>query len=619
MTAMTIPAHTPRRLERLAKETLVYLVIRRSIPASVSTITLPQDIEHWIHYNHPGMDKIIMATDTQFPECLAQKELLLNHMLAVREWWENNVMVGGRVGVWRCVLECLATELEYLDQYCLFPLFRLLMQLLFSIRVGRKPDDMTNSDQPSIQMELTFQACPVFAEVLRRLKPFGIEELSTQFIIFGSQEPMQVILENSPHLRKVHFRKNITEETLICVSKNCPLVDTFVVEQPFGRLFVPVDCLYKTFFSGLDRDDVDALARTGSFSERQACLSFTRLKFVDLGADSDCPLSFNKGSFSEFIYNLMFFYPSLESVTCYKLRPFVPKPLSKLPIHLQSLKYSLQHLDMEGLMILVQDKAVLGSEEYTLASFPNLQHITLSHDPDTYHSVTDFARLWIPKFKCKALTIHTYFTLPHERALDNSISPYQLLLNAIGANLTVLQLDLHAKLCVSEFCNLLSSCPSLEFLGVVMSAEHFEDEAPVNIQTLLHLKCLTVAGPSLLSFSHYQHTLFNRLVQRMIMAAPALCRLELVVHHRPLMWLMSLAQKKILNGLEVFFLNLNPFGPSTVSVSFYVQLLDILPNLKVFMMGPICSQLLTDLKLIYRTTDLQLVAKETVYSNKSWH
>lgn len=463
------------------------------------------------------------------------------------------------------------------------------------------------------------KGCPVFADVLRRLKPFSIEELSTQFIIFGSQEPLQVILENSPHLRRVHFRKNITEETLICVSQNCPLVDTFVVEKPFGRLFVSVDCLYKTFFSGLDREDVDVLARSGSFSDRQACLSFPRLKFVDLGADSDCPLSYNKGSFSEFIYNLMFFYPSLESVTCYQLRPFVPKPLSKLPTHLHSLKYSLQHLDMEGLMIWVQDKAVLGSEEYTLSSFPKLQHITLSHDPDTYLGVTDFARVWIPKFNCKALTIHTYFTLPHERTIDNSLSPYQHLLNAVGINLTVLRLHLHAKLCVSELCNLLPLCPSLEFLGIVLSADHFEDEAPANIQTLPQLKYLTVEGPSLLSFSHYQHTLFNRLVQLMIMASPALCQLELVVHHRPLMWLMDMALKKILAGLEVFFLNLNPFGPSTVSVSFYVQLLELLPRLKVFMMGPNCSQLLTDLKQIYRTTDLELVARETVYSTRSWH
>ena len=72
------------------------------------------------------------------------------HIQAVREWWERNVVVMGRVGVWRSVLECLATELEYLDQYCLFPLFRLLLQLLFSIRVGRKLDGMTNSDQPSV-------------------------------------------------------------------------------------------------------------------------------------------------------------------------------------------------------------------------------------------------------------------------------------------------------------------------------------------------------------------------------------------------------------------------------------------------------------------------------------
>lgn len=468
-------------------------------------------------------------------------------------------------------------------------------------------------------MELASKACPVFAEVLRRLKPFSIEELSTQFIIFGSQEPLQVILENSPHLRRVHFRKNITEETLICVSQNCPLVDTFVVEKPFGRLFVSVDCLYRTFFSGLDREEVDALARSGSSSKCQACLSFTKLKFVDLGADSDCPLSINKGSFSEFIYSLLLFYPSLESVTCYKLRPFVPKPLSKLPSHFHSLSYSLHYLDLEGLMIWVQDRVVLGSVEHTLSSFPKVQHFTLSHDPDTYLDVIDFAKVWIPRFECKALTIHTYFTLPHERTVDNSLSPYQVLLNAVGANLTVLRFHLHANMCVSELCSLLSVCPSLEFLGIEMSADHFEDGVPSNIQTLPQLKYLTVEGPSLLSFSHYQHTLFNRLVQLMIVAAPALCQLELVVHHRPLVWLMDMAQKKILAGLEVFFLNLNPFGPSTVSVSFYVQLLELLPKLKVFMLGPICSQLLSDIKQIYRTTDLQLVAKETVYSSKSWY
>ena len=71
-------------------------------------------------------------------------------MQAVKKWWESNVIMRGRVSVWRRVLECLATELEYLDQYCLFPLLRLLLQLLFSIRVGRKPDGMTNSDQPSV-------------------------------------------------------------------------------------------------------------------------------------------------------------------------------------------------------------------------------------------------------------------------------------------------------------------------------------------------------------------------------------------------------------------------------------------------------------------------------------
>lgn len=83
-------------------------------------------------------------------------------MQAVREWWESNVMVVGRVGVWRCVLECLATELDYVDQYCLFPLFRLLLQLLYTIRVGRKPDGMTVSDQPSVTIELPLFSISIY-------------------------------------------------------------------------------------------------------------------------------------------------------------------------------------------------------------------------------------------------------------------------------------------------------------------------------------------------------------------------------------------------------------------------------------------------------------------------
>lgn len=117
-------------------------------------------------------------------------------MQAVREWWENNVMVMGRVGVWRCVLECLATELEYLDQYCLFPLFRLLLQLLFSIRVGRKPDGMTNSDQPSVTtfyciLQCYGACCHVFMLVLLHIY-WLLATVTVCFILYNNMSPFPI-------------------------------------------------------------------------------------------------------------------------------------------------------------------------------------------------------------------------------------------------------------------------------------------------------------------------------------------------------------------------------------------------------------------------------------------
>ncbi|KAG7162724.1 hypothetical protein Hamer_G022191 [Homarus americanus] len=277
-----IPAHTPKRLEDQALENFVHMVVQHSVPASLHCDLLPQVSEVRWSDDPNKLDRIIMTSESTWPELLPQKHLFMEHLKKLKHWWDDNEWLGKQNSqIRRQIKECFTMELELVDPHCKYPLFKFLLHLMFSTKALGASDTAEFPHYPKVQLELRRNGCPVYADVLRSLKPFVIEELSTQYIIFGDTEPWIVIIENSPFLKKVHLRKNICEEILLCIGQNCPQLDTFILEQVFGSLMVPIDCLYKTFFSGLDYESVNTLT-SGIPSNMQKYLSFPRLKLPHL-------------------------------------------------------------------------------------------------------------------------------------------------------------------------------------------------------------------------------------------------------------------------------------------------------------------------------------------------
>lgn len=628
-----MPAHTPECLEKLAVEKFVYMVLQHSIPSSLQNILLPQDDEVWIPYDHCKLDKIIMTPKNTWSELRAERMLFMEHLQKLKQWWDDNEWLGKQKSeIRRQIRECFTRELELVDPQCRFPLFRFLLQLIFSTKVGGTADAQEVPHYPKVQLELRRNDCPVYSDILRSLKPFGIEELSTQHIIFGDSEPWIIIIENSPFLRKVHFRKNICEEILFSVGQHCPLIDTFIVEQFYGRLMVPVDCFYKTFFSGLGYEAVDSIAKSENSLDKLKYLSFPRLKSVDIGDRCDSQKVVKKQSLTEFLYNLLFFYPDVVCVSCHTLKPFLPKIPSSLPEHCSSLSYNIRHVDLTGLMPWVQQQLTRNSEhcderidfESVVSSFKQLQHLTICHCVDTHTNVesikenTNFAEIWIPKFGCKNLTLHVPHTTSQEISNFEILSLYIPLFKSVGCSLCALHFHVHVGIDLSEVCQLICLCPNLELLGIRLLAEvNVCSEALFHVQRLPRLTSLSVACAASPGAS-----IVNTLVQKIIAASPILTNLELMLAYRPYEWLMGMAVDKTLAKIRTLRLSftvhcVNEWAPDLpmagVDVSFYVPLVELLPNLEMLMLGILPIEVFSQIKLIYRTSNLKIVARSKPY------
>ncbi|KAK8742477.1 hypothetical protein OTU49_001903 [Cherax quadricarinatus] len=626
-----IPSHTPKCLQEQGLEKLVSLVLQHSIPSSLHSTNFLQLQESYIVCDHNNkLDNILTS---EGPELSHEKTLFMEHLQKLKHWWENNEWLGKQNSeIRKQIKEHFTMYLELVDPHCEFPLFRFLLQLMFSTRVLGTTDAAEFPDYPKMQIELHRNRCPAFSEVLKSLKPFGIEELSTQHIIFGDIEPWIIVIENSPFLKKVHLRQNICEEILLCIGQHCPLIDTFIVEQLLGRLMVPIDCLYKTFFSGFDYERVNVFSKSRRGLDMQKYLSFPRLKYVDLGDRKKFMKVVKRQTFTEFLYNLMLFYPDIVSISCHSLQPFSPILPISLPQHRYFMSYNIKHIDLIGLMSYVQyclpqplcqPKGSIDTKSILL-SFKKLQHLTLCHcasintSDENIKEYAKFAENWLPKFGCKNFTIHVPFTPSEDIRNGQFLSLYIPLFSRIGQSLCALHFHLHVSIDLSEICQLISLCPNLELLEIRLLAEvNICSKTNFNIQRLPRLTSLSFASAAVLDTDSV-----NTLVERLITSAPILTSLELMLAYRPCAWLMEMAGNKILVGIRTLRLSfsarsLSKWIPNQsmnqVDTSFYVLLIELLPNLEVLMLGMLHNYVFNQIRMIYHTSNLKIIARGKPY------
>lgn len=79
---------------------------------------------------------------------------LQEHLLKLKKWWERNEWLGSEdTEIRKQIKECFTRELELIDPICEFPLFRFVLQLIFSKKAGSTADAAECPDYPMVSVQ----------------------------------------------------------------------------------------------------------------------------------------------------------------------------------------------------------------------------------------------------------------------------------------------------------------------------------------------------------------------------------------------------------------------------------------------------------------------------------
>ena len=463
----------------------------------------------------------------------------------------------------------------------------------------------------------------MFADVLRSFTPFDIEELSTHHLVFGGAEPLLVIIENSPLLKRVYLRNNISEELLAALEKHCPLLHTFHMEKCMGEIMVPVNCLYKTFFRGLDYNAVVALITNTPLLEKQKYLSFPHLQSLNLGKLNDINTDNKKDSLSLFVYILLYFYSHPINVTSDPPLSFSPALPEELPLWLHDICYKVQNCSLNGIQRYFTSRRLRSNCEVTLP-IDSVYQLTIthtSHEEDVIQEVMELSKIWIPKLECKTLFIYTL----HDADQRFDIAPlYTPLFSQVGTLLNSLHFSIVGDVDMSALSNIISLCPSLENLRLRLTRVHSQSQSKLGCKKLLKLTSLTIyCGEDSIPEVH-------EFIECLISQSPKLCSLSLLLHGKPCEWLVSLVMNAKLNSICILRLSFECFNftcrdmarsliEDPVGVPFYVYLVDSLSNLKVLQLGSLPLTTFRKLCLLYSRSDLQISIWHVPTDSQEWY
>lgn len=630
-------AHTPKKLQDKCLDAVALSILKKAFPCSIKHLTsvyeAPCFSVHDVSFidtdydlervkDPRSLDLILMSTKERETRSFPFKMALMNRLQSIQSWFNQTEWLGGSNSeIRRRIRSVISDKLELIDPCSFIPLFKFLIEAIFSNKVGGCSDAAQFPFMPRVNCELWKKDCPLFADVLRSFAPFEIEELSTHHLAFGGPEPLLAIIENSPYLKRVYLRNNICERLLLSLQKHCPSLETFHVEKCMGKLLVPVTCLYRTFFRGMNYDQVKALALKNSLLEKQRQLSFPHLKHLNMGEMDDISKSNRRESLSLFIYTLLSFYSHPLNITSSTLMPFSPAIPEELPKFLHGVSYRIVNCSLNGLQTYFDRYSK--SEDDIKLPIENVYQLTFSHtlhDDKEIKELIEFSKTWILKFECKALFVYTWQDIDY----NVDISIYNPMFSQVGSTLTSFHFNIKGDIDLSLLCDIISMCPNLEVLRIKLTQVHIDSEDNIIIENLEKLTNLTVhSGEDCVPSVH-------KFIEKVLDSSPELYSLSLVLHDKPCEWLMSLAASKKLNTISILRLSFHCFNFSCremtnflreepVGVPFYVFLIELLSSLKVLHLGSLPHITFQKLIKIYRRSDLQIGIWHVPPDSQEWY
>ncbi|XP_027220911.1 uncharacterized protein [Penaeus vannamei] len=559
------------------------------------------------------LDDIILAEAGQCHDhLLPAKEILIEHLVKVKQWWDNEEWLGKQDNKTRRMIRDVCTDmLELFNSSCTCPIFQLTLELIFSKKAG------TGQMLKSVSSE----RCATLSKFFQKLQPFGIEKLITTHLMLDCPSVIVSICENSPLMKYLHLNIEYAKgDILRKIGLITPSLETVIVvvkEYELNEKVLPTlemiiiggegleDNLYSGFFNGLTKSEVVQKIQEGGSCE----LSFPNLKYIDVGSHRDV---------REFLLHLLYFYPNIRSVTCDSENWILSKYSLDFPVMTQAtLDY--KPVSLWGKTMIYQLKDMSFSSfclaavkvQDIVSRYQSLEHISLHliKGSRKIEFTNETAKELICGINCRCLTICVEVYM--DRA--DLLSLYTPALNAMGPSLRILQLHLTNEVNVGALCQMINMCPHLEELALMTSCERCEVEG----ENFTEIRCCKLGDLKCLSFSsRYNVTnAMYSLMERTIFAAPNLTSLELELGgNRVSGWLMNIASAGALSNLKLLRINFPKiYFDYQVLSSFLFSLISTLPRLSCLMLGSVCDCVVRRIRKKYEYSQLRIIGRESPY------
>ena len=286
--------------------------------------------------------------------------------------------------------------------------------------------------------------------------PYGIEELNTARMIFGSDQYIITIIKNSPHLKVLHLDQDEHEAIFQQLAISCKKLET--IQADFvGRTD---EYLYGTFFCDMKREQV----QKAIINDEEISKTFPNLRAVNMWNRMPPP--------KDFLHSLMYVYPQIESYTTLHVHNLTTKILTPPTKFLQSFSNSIDTRPSQLKSVSIETYIDYSMNHHAIEAFvkqyPHVKNITLLDGPkkplsEPLQEIGKKLSKIVNQFQAKSLVIHSM-----------DLSLYQPTIDLIGHRLH--SLNIHANNIDSQILiTLLNKCPNLKKLEVCVKSSNIQN------------------------------------------------------------------------------------------------------------------------------------------------
>ncbi|CAL4073847.1 unnamed protein product, partial [Meganyctiphanes norvegica] len=463
---------TPIPLKRITPHALTSGLLKQCRP-DIILDSYRDTITETTGTNRIDVDKVILYCIEDFQN---PKEKLISYLKSLKEWWHgSNCVASLPLILQKQVLNTFTTALDETEEFSL--MYKLLLQILFANDAGGSlPFHLREEGVNLLVMSQTDWAS--FALLLESLAPFHLEGINTGLVEFSDPLPFVTILKNSPNLKTVKLYRVSNNSNILfrLIGTYCPNLE-FVMVNIWD--IISNNCLYATFFGGMDKDTVISHLETN----KPVPISFPRLKWIHMELKFTMP-------HNSFLQVLLHYYPNLQCVLpLYMYRGCLPTDVLHPPD--EDILWSSQRSSCNLKAVTLKEYCLAPEAIDKIVKLcPAVEHLNLNDEEQlefkSPEAVAKTIRLLSDKLNITCLSLCT---------TAENLGLYLPTFSEIGPSLKELNLTLIYKAGAELLCELINKCPNLESLKISRRLKYIFGRGNQTLHFLSKLSTLSVWDP----------------------------------------------------------------------------------------------------------------------------